>query len=63
MYKVVFGGYEYPDEYDSYDEAYEAGLEMASAYNQGGIDLYLSNPGDYVGGLTSDGEFEVIECF
>lgn len=62
MFKVVFGGYEYPDEYNTYDEAYEAGLEMASAFNTGSSILAMSNRGDFMEEATGDDGFEIIEC-
>jgi hypothetical protein len=46
-YKIIFDGYEEPEIYDTYEEAEEAALVMLSDFNQGCIDLYLSNPGDY----------------
>jgi hypothetical protein len=61
MFKVVFGGYEYPEEYFTYDEAYEAGLEMQSAYNLGSELLLMENPGDYEEEATGSGGFKIIE--
>lgn len=61
MYKIIFDGYEYEDEYDTYDEAYEAALEMKSAFNQGSIDLYLMNPGDYEEEADGNGDFKIVE--
>ena len=60
-YIVNFGGYDYPDEYSTEEEAYEAGLEMQSAFNQGSIDLYGMNPGDFIEEATGDDGFEVKE--
>ena len=60
-FKVVFDGYEYPDEYDTYDEAYEAGLEMSSAFNVGSINLFLENPGYYMEEADGSGTFTINE--
>ena len=64
-YKVVMT---YPDgetdemdeEFDTYEEADEYGLECCSNYETGGEILYMSNPGDYP---LEDGEadYDVIE--
>ena len=61
MFKVIFGGYEYPEEYFTYDEAYEAALEMQSAYNTGSAILFAENPGDYKEEATGDDGFEIVE--
>lgn len=46
-FKIIFSGYEEPDEYDSYDEALEAADEMVSNFQLGASILYEMNPGDY----------------
>lgn len=60
-YKIIFDGYEEDDEYDTYEEAEEAAEVMASNFAQGSIDLYLSNPGDYLEENDGDGSYEIIE--
>ena len=60
-YKIIFDGYEEDDEYDTYEEAEEAAEVMASNFAQGSIDLYLSNPGDYLEERSGDGLYEIIE--
>lgn len=61
-YRIIFDGYPEEELYDSYDEAYEAALEMKSNFNQGAIDLYNSNPGDYLeDDDDKDGSFEIEE--
>lgn len=46
-FKIIFSGYEEPDEYDSYDEALEAADEMVSNFQLGASILSEMNPGDY----------------
>lgn len=46
-FKIIFSGYEEPDEYDSHDEALEAADEMVSNFQIGASILYEMNPGDY----------------
>ena len=46
-FKIIFSGYEEPDEYDSYDEALEAADEMVSNFQLGASILSEINPGDY----------------
>jgi hypothetical protein len=38
-----------PDEFGSYEEADDYACMLCSAYNQGSVDDYNSNPGDYGG--------------
>lgn len=46
-FKIIFSGYEEPDEYDSYDEALEAADEMVSNFQLSASILSEMNPGDY----------------
>ena len=46
-FKIIFSGYEEPDEYDSYDEALEVADEMVSNFQLGASILSEMNPGDY----------------
>lgn len=46
-YGIIFDGYDDGERYDTYEEAEDAACEMCSAFNQGSIDLYNENPGDY----------------
>ena len=46
-FKIIFAGYEEPDEYDSYEEALEVADEMVSNFELGASILYEMNPGDY----------------
>lgn len=48
MYGIKFDGYDYGDRYETYEEAESAAYDMCSAFNQGSIDLYRENPGDYL---------------
>ena len=60
-FKIIFDGYEEPDEYDSYDEALEAADEMASNFAIGAQILYEMNPGDYAEENDGDGSYVIIE--
>ena len=52
-------GIDYGEEFDSEDEAQEYADMLCGAYNQGHIDDYLSNPGDYEGYTEPD--YEIFE--
>ena len=61
-FKIIFDGYEEPDEYDTYEEAEEAADEMASNFQLGAELLCEMNPGGYLedyGG--DDGSYVIIE--
>ena len=59
---INFDGIDYGDRYNSYEEALEAADEMASAYNQGSVDLYNENPGDYPEESGDNtGSYEIFE--
>lgn len=60
-FKIIFDGYEEPEEYDSYDEALEAADEMASNFALGASILYEMNPGDYEEENDGDGSYVIIE--
>ena len=49
MWKLSFMGIDQPDEFESQSEAEEYACTLCSAYNQGSVDDYNSNPGDYEG--------------
>ena len=60
-FKIIFDGYEEPEEYDTYDEALEAADVMASNFQLGASILYEMNPGDYLEENDGDGSYEIIE--
>jgi hypothetical protein len=60
-FKIIFDGYEEPEEYDSYDEALEAADVMASNFQLGASILYDMNPGDYAEENDGDGSYVIIE--
>lgn len=60
-FKIIFDGYEEPEEYNTYDEALEAADVMASNFQLGASILYEMNPGDYLEENDGDGSYEIIE--
>lgn len=60
-FKIIFDGYEEPEEYDTYDEALEAADVMANNFQLGASILYEMNPGDYLEENDGDGSYEIIE--
>lgn len=60
-FKIIFDGYEEPEEYGTYDEALEAADVMASNFQLGASILYEMNPGDYLEENDGDGSYEIIE--
>lgn len=60
-FKIIFDGYEEPEEYDTYDEALEAADVMASDFQTGAADLYNMNHGDYIEEADGDGSYVIIE--
>ena len=60
-FKIIFDGYEEPEEYDTYDEAEEAADEMASNFRLGETILREMNPYDYEDENDGDGSYVIIE--
>lgn len=60
-FKIIFDGYEEPDEYDSYDEALEVADEMASNFQLGETLLREMDPDDYDNENDGDGSYVIIE--
>ena len=60
-FRIIFDGYEEPDEYDTYDEALEAAEVMASDFALGAEILMSMNPGDYAEENDGDGSYVIIE--
>ena len=60
-FKIIFDGYEEPEEYNTCDEALDAADTMASNFQTGAELLYESNPGDYVEESAGDGSYVIIE--
>ena len=58
-FKIIFDGYEEPDEYDSYDEALEAADIMASNFQLGDTIIREIEGDDYV--EDGDGSYIIIE--
>ena len=58
-FKIIFDGFEEPDEYDSYDEALEAADTMASNFQLGDTILRELEGDDYV--EDGDGSYIIIE--
>ncbi len=62
QYKILFAGeddYE-ADVFDTYEEAEEHALYLASCMKEGAEILYMSNPGDYDPDDYDD-NFEIVE--
>lgn len=60
-FKIIFDGYEEPEEYDTYEEAEEAADAMASNFQLGATLLYEMNPGDYEEENDGDGSYTIIK--
>ena len=60
-FKIIFSGYEEPDEYDTYDEAEEVADEMASNFRLGESILREMSPDDYEDENDGDGSYVIIE--
>ena len=60
-FRIIFDGYEEPEEYDTYDEAEEAADEMASNFRLGESILREMNPDDYDEENDGDGSYVIIE--
>ena len=58
-FKIIFDGYEEPEEYDSYDEAQEAADEMASNFQLGDAILREIEGDEY--SEDGDGSYIIIE--
>lgn len=58
-FKIVFDGYEEPEEYDTYDEALEAADVMASNFQLGDTIFRELEGDEYV--RDSDGSYIIIE--
>ena len=58
-FKIIFDGYEEPEEYDTYDEALEAADTMASNFQLGDAILREIESDDYV--EDGDGSYIIIE--
>lgn len=58
-FKIIFDGYEEPEEYDSYDEALEAADTMASNF-QLGDEIFKEIEGDEYE-PDGDGSYVIIE--
>ena len=58
-FKIIFDGYEEPDEYDSYDEALEAADVMASNFQLGDTILREIEADDYI--EDGDDSYIIIE--
>lgn len=58
-FKIIFDGYEEPDEYDSYDEALEAADTMASNFQLGDTILREIEGDDYE--EDGNGSYIIIE--
>lgn len=58
-FKIIFDGYEEPDEYDSYDEALEAADVMASNFQLGDVILRELDGEEYE--ENGDGSYTIIE--
>ena len=63
MYKIIFDGYEEEDLYETEEEAEAAAEVMIDNWHAGSVDLYLSNPGDFLeeGGDDPEPEYEIVE--
>ena len=60
-FKIIFDGYEEPEEYDTYDEAEAAADEMTSNFRLGESILRETNPDDYEEENDGDGSYVIIE--
>lgn len=60
-FKIIFDGFEEPEEYDTYDEAEEAADIMASNFQLGASILREMNPDDYEEENDGDGSYIIIE--
>ena len=58
-FKIIFDGYEEPEEYDTYDEALEAADTMTSNFQLGDTILRELEGDDYV--EDGDGSYIIIE--
>lgn len=58
-FKIIFDGYEEPEEYDTYNEALEAADVMASNFQLGDIIFRELEGDEYV--KDSDGSYIIIE--
>ena len=60
-YKIIFEGEEQDEVFDTYEEAQDHALYLASCYHRGGEILELSNPGDYPYDPEDEPDYEIIE--
>ena len=58
-FKIIFDGYEEPEEYNSYDEALEAADDMTSNYQLGDVILRELDGDEYE--EDGDGSYTIIE--
>ena len=60
-FKIIFDGYEEPEEYDTYDEAEEAADTMVSNFRLGESLLREMDPDEYEEENDGDGSYTIIE--
>lgn len=60
-FRLIFEGEPEDELFDTYDEAYEAGVYDSSCANLGAEILHESNPGDYDYDEDEEYEFEIEE--
>lgn len=60
-YKIIFGGEEEDDIFDTEEAAEEYALYLCSCSQEGAEMLNMSNPGDYDEDEFEDPDYEIIE--
>ncbi len=60
-YKIIFGGEEADEVFNSYKEADEYALYLVSCYHTGGKIFEMCNPGDYPYDPDDEPEYEIVE--